>query len=639
MRDRRGRAMALVAAAEASRRAGQLARARAGFAGAAAAAAAENDATALAEAALGIGGIWVYEQRDFLERAALEALWRRARDEAPPGSLVAARLDVRTAAEAVYEGGPVGAVRLAADAVLAFGDDAASAEALSLLHHVQLGPAHAGARLGLAEEIVRLAARAGDTLLGLMGLCWRTVDLFHLGDRRAEQSLQELWERAEAAGCEAIAFVADVMSAMRLARGGRLADAEAVATAAFERGVAAGDPDSPAYFGAMLAALRWWQGRAGEIIEQVRAVSSSPRLGPNDHVYVAADATLSACLGDADATEEALARLMGIGLHALPDSSSWLATQFLVGEAAFLVGDVAAARAVAPLVEPFADLPVLPSVAVVCLGSARRTLGLAAALAGDLDAAVDHLDRAMLANRRLGSRPMAVMTEHTLAAVLRARGGPGDAARASELAERAAASADRLGIALPAPPRWLAGPSPTRRHATLRAVPGGWSIEVDGRSTVVPDRVGMTYLAALVGAPGQDHDVLRLIVWTASGGRPGRDPVIDRQALASYRERAREISALLDEADLDPPTAAGLREELAAIADEVRTATSRHGRVRDFPTDHERARTAVRKAIVRAVESIAAAEPALGAHLRATVTTGSACRYDPAGDWTVGIRA
>src|SRR5262249_35115114 len=149
--------------------------------------------------------------------------------------------------------------------------------------------------------------------------------------------------------------------AMRLARGGRLADAEAVAAAAFERGVAAGDPDAPAYFGAMLAALRWWQGRAAEVIEQVRAVSSSPRLGPNDHVYVGAGAALSAALRARGATEEALARLMGIGLHALPDSSSWLATQFMVGEAAFMVGDTAAARAVAPLVEPFAELPVMPS--------------------------------------------------------------------------------------------------------------------------------------------------------------------------------------------------------------------------------------------------------------------------------------
>ena len=631
--------MALVDAAEASRQAGQLARSRAAFTEAAAVAAAEEDGRALALAALGVGGIWVYEQRDFLQRAALEALWRRARASVAGGSLLAARLDVRTAAEAVYEGGPVAAVRDAADAVLAFGDDAASAEALSLLHHVQLGPGQARSRVGMAEEIVRLAASADNPLLGLMGLCWRTVDLFLVGDPHAEQSHQELREQAEAAGCEAIAFVADVVTATCLARRGRLADAEAAAAAALERGTAAGDPDAPAYFGAMLSALRWWQGRAAEVIELVRAVSASPRLGPNDHVYVAADALLSATLGDVDAAEEALARLTGIGLGALPDSSSWLATLFLAGEAAFLLGDAGVGAEVRSLVEPFADLPVLPSLAVVCLGSARRTLGLAAATAGDLDVAVADLEAAIREDRRLGSRPMAALTEHALAAVLGARGAEGDGARAEELGRRAAASAARMGVALPARPGWLTGARRTPRDAGLRRVASGWSVEVGDRAVLIGDLVGMAYLATLVGAPGEDHDVLRLAAWTSSPVRAAPDPVLDRQALASYRLRARELAALLADRSLERARAESARRELAELTATLRAAIERSGGVRAFPTDHERARTAVRKAIVRAVETIAAAAPELGAHLRDSVTTGAVCRYDPAPGWTLSVRA
>ena len=59
---------------------------------------------------------------------------------------------VRQAAEAVYQGAPVEAVVTAADRVRGFGDETATAEALSLLHHVQLGPRYAEARLALAEE-------------------------------------------------------------------------------------------------------------------------------------------------------------------------------------------------------------------------------------------------------------------------------------------------------------------------------------------------------------------------------------------------------------------------------------------------------------------------------------------------------
>jgi hypothetical protein len=146
----------------------------------------------------------------------------------------------------------------------------------------------------MAEEIVRLGARANDPFLSLMGLCWRTVDLFLVGDPRAGQSLEELRERSAVESCDALGFIADVLAAMVLARAGRLDDAEAASASALERGTRVGDPDAPAYYGAMLAALRWWQGSGTEVIEVVRSISTSPRLGFNDHVYVAGDAALSA---------------------------------------------------------------------------------------------------------------------------------------------------------------------------------------------------------------------------------------------------------------------------------------------------------------------------------------------------------
>ena len=60
-------------------------------------------------------------------------------------------------------------------------------------------------------------------------LCWRTVDLFLLGDVRAGQSLEELRERTAAEACEALCFVSDVLAAMVLARAGRFEKAEAAA--------------------------------------------------------------------------------------------------------------------------------------------------------------------------------------------------------------------------------------------------------------------------------------------------------------------------------------------------------------------------------------------------------------------------
>jgi hypothetical protein len=393
----------------------------------------------------------------------------------------------------------------------------------------------------------------------------------------------------------------------------------------------------------MLACLRWWQGRGAEIVDLVRAISTSPRLGFNDHVYVAADALLSAALGDLDTADEALARLNGIGLERLPHSSSWLTTQFIVAETAYILGDAQVAATAGELLAPYAHLPVMPSLAVVCLGSAERALGLCAATTGRTDAAVHHLGAAIRADRRLGSRPMAALTEHTLAGVLRARGRKDDEALAEQLARRAEERAQRMGMVLPAPPSWLlAGelPSRTARHtreASLQSSRGAWRIAVDGRVTLLPDRVGFAYLAQLISRPGQDLDALDL----ASGGLVRAslsDAVADKRALGNYRSRARELTEMMNRDDLEPAVADRCREELDSLIAALRSSVGLGGRTRAFPENNERARTAVRKALLRALSNIEVAEPDLGHHLRSSLVTGITCRYSPAPGWNLKVQ-
>ncbi|HEY1831078.1 MAG TPA: hypothetical protein VGG38_12635 [Acidimicrobiales bacterium] len=633
----------LLEQAEARRRAGWLTEARVGFAAAANAAEAAGDTSTFLDAALGIGGIWVNEQRDIVARATLDSLWHRARTLVEAGSVEEARLDVRLAAEAVYQGAPTEEVMAGVERVRAFGDEATTAEALSLLHHVQLDPRYAEGRLALAEEMVSLGARAKDRLITLMGLCWRTVDLYLKGDHRAGQSLAELRERSDAESCEALSFVSDVLRAMTLARAGHFEEAEMAASRSLERGTAAGDPDAPAYYGAMLGALRWWQGREQEVIGLIREISTSPRLGFNDHVYVAADALLSFTLGDLDCTEEALARLSAVGLQRLPKSSSWLTTQFLVAETAYLLGDAQLAATAGELLAPYAHLPVMPSLAVVCFGSVERALGLCAATSGRMDAAVHHLDAAIRVDRRLGSRPMGVLTEHALAGVLVARGAQGDGSLAEQLARRAEDRAERIGMVLRPQPSWLAvsaGTSLTARSsrdASLQSCQGGWRVAVDARATLLPARVGFSYLAELIDRPGQDLDVISL----SSGGvlqGCAPDEIADEQALSSYRRRVRELDAILGRDGLDPSVAASYRRELTDLMAVLRSSVGLGGRTRVFIDDNERARTAVRKALIRALAAIESVEPGLGHHLRASVVTGITCRYTPAPGWNVTVQ-
>jgi len=630
----------LLARAEKQRKAGWLRDTRRDFEKAAITASLAGNHDHLVEAALGVGGIWVHEHRGAVDRAKVKSIWGRALELCPTGSVAEARLRMRLAAEAIYEGAPIEPVFEALEGVKATNNKLALAEALSLLHHVELGPRHADGRLTLAEQILHLGAQEADPLISIIGLCWRTVDLFLLGDPRAEQSLSELTERSAAESCEAICYICDVLRAMLLARAGRLEDAEHASEEALRRGNACGDPDAAAYYGALLASLRWWQGREREVVPLIRHISTSPLLGFNDHVYLAADALLSATCDDSEGVEEALARIDTLGLDRLPPSSSWLTTVFLLAETAFVMGHEVLADTVSSMMAPFAHLPVMPSLAVVCLGSAERSLGLCAAVQGRHDAAVHHLEIAIGVDRRLGNRPMAVLSEHTLRMILEARRTPGDEGRVDELTARTIERSSRIGLALRPQPWWLESSSTTRgvstfaRQVELRSYPEVFQILVEGRKSLLPTRVGFSYLCMLVSRVGENVDALEL---TSFGPAPPTraDQVIDAQALSNYRRRVRELKVLLGRIDVASSTASKYRSELSMIESVIRSSVGINGKTRLFPDNVERARTAVRKAIVRAVDAIEVVEPQLAVHLRASVVTGRICRYLPAPGWRV----
>jgi hypothetical protein len=62
---------------------------------------------------------------------------------------------------------------------------------------------------------------------------------------------------------------------------------------------------------------------------------------------------------------------------------------------------------------------------------------------------------------------------------------------------------------------------------------------------------------------------------------------------------------------------------------ELAASTGLGGRARTFADGRERARTAVQKAIRRAVARIGESTPVLGELLAASVQTGLVCRFDP----------
>ena len=104
--------------------------------------------------------------------------------------------------------------------------------------------------------------------------------------------------------------------------------------------------------------------------------------------------------------------------------------------------------------------------------------------------------------------------------------------------------------------------------------------------------------------------------------------VLDTQAQRAYQARL---------AQLDPERDAQERHWLEA---QLSAGTGLGGRPRTTGSTDERARVAVRKAVVAALARIAESDPALGRHLRDRVRTGYLCRYETDRDhplrWDVG---
>jgi hypothetical protein len=74
-----------------------------------------------------------------------------------------------------------------------------------------------------------------------------------------------------------------------------------------------------------------------------------------------------------------------------------------------------------------------------------------------------------------------------------------------------------------------------------------------------------------------------------------------------------------------------LEDEIEALTAELNRTAGLRGRIRTFAGPAERARTAVRKAISRALDAVEAGDPALAATLRLSVSTGYECCYTPTG--------
>ncbi|GAA2824016.1 hypothetical protein GCM10020220_010650 [Nonomuraea rubra] len=372
--------------------------------------------------------------------------------------------------------------------------------------------------------------------------------------------------------------------------------------------------------------LRWMQrwsaallrGRfdvAGTVLEEMRHGGS-----PHFPLYQAVTAVQQG--GSSETAMRHLAQIMASGEQYL----RWMAPLWLRFQAQ------AAARSKDPVLCEHARAAISPYVGQWGITATVAVEGPYAHWAAVLDAAQERWDDAVAgftsayrAADVLGARPWSVESRARLAEVLQARGD--DASALIEQVEREAAELGML-VRLPG-----SGAAAFRFDGEV------WALTFAGRTVHLPDSKGLADLRVLLARPGSDVPAVELLnppggeVVIAARGMGG-DDVLDEEARARYRRRLELLDEEIDRAvELgEERRAAEYDVERQALLDELRTAAGLGGRPRRLGDEAERARKAVTNRIRNTLRQLDQRHPELAAHLRASVSTGSTCRYQPASE-------
>lgn len=177
-----------------------------------------------------------------------------------------------------------------------------------------------------------------------------------------------------------------------------------------------------------------------------------------------------------------------------------------------------------------------------------------------------------------------------------------------------------------------------------------WFVAFGGEKALVDHSVGMTRLARLLKAPGQELLVLDLVAWTSPGkgdrragageatsGRGGLQGSgrlgerVDAAARRAYEARADALRERRADAEAagDAVGVAEVDAEMDALASEVVAGAGKGGKARAVPDEHEQARQAVSHSLRKALAAVAGDLPALRAHLDESLHLGLRCAYEP----------
>ncbi len=588
--------------------------ARAGYMRAYDKARAAGDIEAMAEAALGLAATQTFGTVRGPVPAFLHEAYSLTRGEQR------VRLAVALARAWAYGYDPARAADFAAEALAyaqAHDDPSLLAAALDAQLLVHWGPDDLDERLSITARLEDTVAHVADVESRMSAHLWRLTGALECLDLPAvRRQLRALDLLAAESGTARIRFFAASRRGMYALLTGDLDAAGRALREVAAAGAEAGEADTLLIEHMLAAGIAR---QAGDVAALAREAATYEEFGVHEAVtWVAAEAALLwVAAGEPGRARALLHQLAGPDFGGIARDLDWLLTVATLTEVAVATGTGALAETALSLLVPYAGRGVVNGGGAAFAGVVSDYLYQASALLGTGDAR-QWAARAAGEYERLGAswwlRRLPAAVPGQRATVVRGGGRP----------EEAHPTVARPGVVQP---------------GVVHLRPGGggiWWAGREGAVIAIRDVKGLHYLRIMLQRPGAD--IPAMVLSDTVAGHPGAGAaggdlgeVLDKQALSAYRRRLAEIDADLDEAQswADTGRAAKLAAERDALLDQLRAATGLGGRPRAPGSAHERARVAVRKAIVNAIDRVGTADPSLGRLLSDTVTTGTICRYDP----------
>jgi len=480
-------------------------------------------------------------------------------------------------------------------------------------------------RLAAGSEIIELARAAGDDRRERQGQFWRFVALMELGRvAEAESALAAIGREAAAAGDAETTVMVTARHAMLAILRGRFDDASLLIEDVARGARRARMADADAITGTLTGAVAAERSARTDGDSAVAELLTAARRQPG-HLFEATAARILCSLGrEAEAGAE-LDRLLPRALAG--SGPRWLGSIADLAVVAAGVRSTAAAGRLLEALRPYRGRLVVWAGANTAWGPVSHYLGLLAAALGQTEDAIRYFEEAIDLEQQIGALPYLAHSLNGLADALAVGNGGDDAGRPLEYRRRARQIAERLGMTVLL--ERLVRPAD---EWTLARDDQDWLLEAGQERARLRDSRGLHYLRALLAAPGQDIRALDLVAGGAGLAGAGMGPVLDAAARDAYRRRVAALTARLDAADRagDSAAAEHIEAERRALLAELRRAAGLGGRGRVVAPEAERARVNVTRTLRATIERIAPAAPHAAAHLRASIRTGQACRYQPA---------